>query len=231
MRKVIDLIGSLLILYMSAGCHHSGMTENSAIAPAKSQEKKEDSAENNRTEKNIIFYGNSITAGYGIDPLKAFPALIQAKLDALNLPYRVVNAGLSGETSAGGNSRIDWILHQPVYIFVLELGGNDGLRGISLSETSRNLQQIIDKVKGKYPSAKIVLAGMQIPPNLGQVYTSEFRNLFQHLAVVNKIYLIPFLLEGVGGVPSLNQQDGIHPNVEGHKIVAENIWKLLKPLL
>jgi len=231
MRKVVVLIGSFLILCMSAGCNDSGKKENPAVAPAQLPEKKEDSTDNNPARKNIIFFGNSITAGYGVDPSKAFPALIQAKLDSLNLPYRVVNAGLSGETSAGGNSRIDWILHQPVYIFVLELGGNDGLRGISLSETSKNLQQIIDKVKLKYPSSKIILAGMQIPPNLGQSYTTQFRYLFQHLADTDKIYLVPFLLEGVGGVASLNQQDGIHPNVQGHKIVAENIWKVLQPLL
>ena len=183
-------------------------------------------------QKEISFFlGNSLTAGYGVDPSEAFPALIQAKLDSLKLPYQVTNAGLSGETSAGGNSRIDWVLHQPLYIFILELGGNDGLRGITLSETSKNLQLILDKVKLKYPSAKIILAGMQIPPNLGQKYTSEFRSLFQQLTARNKIYLIPFLLEGVGGVAALNQPDGIHPNVQGHKIVAENIWKVLKPLL
>jgi acyl-CoA thioesterase-1 len=181
--------------------------------------------------KNIVFFGNSLTAGYGVDPSVSFPSLIQVKIDLLKLPYRVVNAGLSGETSAGGNSRIDWVLRQPLDIFILELGGNDGLRGIPMSETKKNLQAIIDKVRQKYPTSKIVLAGMQIPPNMGKKYTSEFRTVFQQLAGRNKIYLISFLLEGVGGVPGLNQADGIHPNVQGNKIVAENVWKVLKPLL
>jgi acyl-CoA thioesterase-1 len=216
---------------LSSGCNHNGKSENRAIAPVQPPVKKADTTENQRPGKNIIFYGNSLTAGYGVDPSEAFPALIQKKIDSLKLPYQVINAGLSGETSAGGNSRIDWVLRQPVYIFILELGGNDGLRGIALPETAKNLQLIIDKVKTRYPTAKIILAGMQIPPNLGRAYTSEFRNLFQQLAERNKIMLIPFLLEGVGGVPGLNQRDGIHPNVPGHKIVAENVWKVLKPLL
>jgi acyl-CoA thioesterase-1 len=231
MRNLHVLIGSFFILGLSLGCNRNGKTETPAIAPIRPSVKKEDSSALKESRKNIVFYGNSLTAGYGVDPSVAFPALIQAKMDSLRLPYQVINAGLSGETSAGGNSRIDWVLRQPVYIFILELGGNDGLRGIALSETSRNLQSIINKVKLKYPSAKIILAGMQIPPNLGKTYTSEFRNLFQQLALSNKIMLIPFLLEGVGGVPALNQQDGIHPNVAGHKIVAENVWNTLKPLL
>ena len=231
MRKFIAPIGSLLILWLCLGCNQGGKTENPSITPVQPPVKNEDSAGKNEAGKNIIFFGNSLTAGYGVDPSEAFPALIQAKLDSLKLPYQVINAGLSGETTAGGNTRIDWVLRQPVYIFVLELGGNDGLRGISLSESAKNLQIIIDKVKLKYPSAKIIMAGMQIPPNLGQKYTSEFRAMFRQLAVRNKIYLIPFLLEGVGGVAALNQHDGIHPNVQGHKIVAENIWKVLKPLL
>ncbi|MDP4132348.1 MAG: arylesterase [Bacteroidota bacterium] len=231
MRKLIVPIGSLLMIWLCLGCSQGEKKENPAITPVQPPVKKEDSVGNNSVRKNILFFGNSLTAGYGIDPSEAFPALIQAKLDSLKLPYQVINAGLSGETTAGGNSRIDWVLRQPVYIFVLELGGNDGLRGISLSESAKNLQIIIDKVKLKYPSAKIIMAGMQVPPNMGQKYTSEFRTMFRQLAVRNKIYLIPFLLEGVGGVPALNQHDGIHPNVQGHKIVAENIWKVLKPLL
>jgi acyl-CoA thioesterase I len=231
MSKVIVIVGPLFLMWMSLGCNNSGKTEKPTAAPVQPSIKKEQAAENNAARKNIIFFGNSLTVGYGVDPSDAFPALIQARLDSLKLPYRVINAGLSGETSAGGNSRIDWVLRQPLYIFVLELGGNDGLRGIPLSETTKNLQNIIDKVKRKYPSSKIILAGMQILPNMGEKYTSEFRTIFQQLAVRNKIYLIPFLLEGVGGVPGLNQQDGIHPNIQGHKIVAENIWKVLKPLL
>jgi len=181
--------------------------------------------------KSIIFFGNSLTAGYGVNPSQAFPSLIQNRIDSLKLPYKVTNAGLSGETSAGGRSRIGWVLRQPVDIFVLELGANDGLRGIPISETITNLQAILDSVKGKYPSAQLVLAGMQIPPSMGSKYTSAFREAFRQLADKNKVHLIPFILEGVGGVPELNQQDGIHPTAKGHKIVEENVWKVLKDLL
>ena len=215
MCKAIVIIGSFFMMWLSG----------------QSQIKKQQAPGKYKARENIVFFGNSLTAGYGVDPSQAFPSLIQTKINSLKLPYQVINAGLSGETSAGGNSRIDWVLRQPVYIFVLELGGNDGLRGIPMSETTKNLQSIIDKLRRKYPSSKIILAGMQIPPSMGEKYTSEFRAVFQQLAVRNKIYLIPFLLEGVGGVPGLNQQDGIHPNAEGHKIVAENVWKVLKPML
>ncbi|MEO6329540.1 MAG: arylesterase [Ginsengibacter sp.] len=178
--------------------------------------------------KTIIFFGNSITAGYGVDPTEAYPALIQNIVDSLKLNYKVINAGVSGETSSGGNGRIDWILRQPVDVFVLELGGNDGLRGIPLGETKKNLQAIIDKVKAKYTGAKIVLEGMQIPPNMGQTYAREFKNIYPELAEKNNIALIPFLLKNVGGDVKLNQQDGIHPTPEGHKIVAKTVWDVLK---
>ncbi|WP_288096986.1 arylesterase [Hydrotalea sp.] len=181
-------------------------------------------------QKIIVFFGNSLTAGYGLDPSQAFPALIQQKIDALHLPYQVVNAGVSGETTAGGLSRIDWILRQPMDVFVLELGGNDGLRGIPLTATEKNLQDIIDRVKEKYPSAAIVLAGMQLPPNLGQTYTHTFEAIYPKLAAKNHIALIPFLLEGVGGNPALNQNDGIHPNAAGTMVVAANVWKVLKDI-
>ena len=182
-------------------------------------------------KKSIVFFGNSLTAGYGLSPEQAFPALIQKKIDSLGLPYQVINAGVSGETSSGGKTRIDWILHEPVDIFVLELGANDGLRGTPLSETKKNLQDIIDKVKARYPDSKLVFAGMEIPPNMGQAYTTEFRNIYTELAAKNKMTLIPFLLEGVGGEPELNQADGIHPTAKGHLIVAENVWKQLEKLL
>ncbi|HEV3327718.1 MAG TPA: arylesterase [Puia sp.] len=183
------------------------------------------------SKKTILFFGNSLTAGYGLHPEEAFPALIGRRLDSLHLPYKVINAGLSGETSAGGRSRIGWILRQPVDIFVLELGANDGLRGIPVTATTANLQAIIDSVRQKYPAVRIVLAGMQIPPTMGNAYTADFRAAFQKLAKKNKATLIPFLLQGVGGIPRLNQSDGIHPTAEGDKIVAENVWRVLKPLL
>lgn len=179
----------------------------------------------------ILFFGTSLTAGMGLDPNDAYPAVIQKKLDSLDLPYQVVNAGLSGETTASGINRIDWVLNQEVDIFVLELGANDGLRGIPLDETRKNLQAIIDRVRSKNPETKIILAGMQIPPNMGQEYTSEFRNIFPEMAKKNNIRLIPFLLEDVAGNPELNQQDGIHPTAKGQKILAENVWEVLEPIV
>lgn len=217
-------ITSLLLLFATTfiGCSNA---DQKPAAPTT------DSTSVKAATKTIVFFGNSLTAGYGLTPAEAFPALIQQRLDSLKLPYTVVNAGVSGETTSGGNARIDWILKQPLDIFVLELGGNDGLRGIPVSETRKNLQSIIDKVRAKYPSARIVLAGMQVPPNMGQQFAGEFRKLYQELADKNHIELIPFLLEGVGGEVKLNQQDGIHPTAEGHKMVAENVWKVLKQLL
>ncbi len=182
--------------------------------------------------KTILCFGDSITAGYGLDDTnESFPALLQQKIDSLDLKYTVVNSGVSGETTAGGKSRIDWVIKQPVDIFLLELGANDGLRGVALSETRANLQAIINVVKEKSPKTTIVLAGMELPPNMGQAYTTEFRQLFADLAKENKLEFIPFILKDVGGIPSLNQGDGIHPNVEGHKILAETVWETLKPLL
>ncbi|MCU0353567.1 MAG: arylesterase [Cytophagales bacterium] len=184
------------------------------------------------TEKrNILIFGNSLAAGYGLDPAEAFPSLVQQRIDSLNLPYRVIGSGLSGETSAGGLARIGWVLRQPVDVFVLELGANDGLRGLDLAATRRNLQAIMDTVRAKNPDVKLVLAGMQMPPNLGKKYTTDFKSLFPELAQKNNATLIPFLLEGVAGIPALNQPDGIHPTAEGHRIVAENVWAVLKPLL
>ncbi|WP_244095028.1 arylesterase [Pedobacter alluvionis] len=182
-------------------------------------------------QKNILFFGTSLTAGYGLDPTEAYPALIQNRIDSLQLPYKVINGGLSGETSAGGKGRIDWLLKQRVDIFVLELGANDGLRGLPVSQTVKNLQAIIDRVKAKYPDAKMVLAGMQVPPNMGAKYASDFKNMFPDLAKKNQMALIPFLLDKVGGVPELNQADGIHPTADGDKILAENVWVVLKGLL
>ena len=181
-----------------------------------------------RPKKTILFFGNSLTAGYGLDPAESFPSLIAKKLDSVGAAYKVVNAGVSGETSSGGNGRIDWILRQPVDIFILELGANDGLRGIPLTETKKNLQAIIDKVKSKYPHADLILAGMQVPPNMGPEYSAGFRSLFTDLAQKNGMHLIRFLLEGVGGVKELNQADGIHPSAEGARIVANNVWSVLK---
>ncbi|MFQ5708025.1 MAG: arylesterase [bacterium] len=175
--------------------------------------------------------GNSLTAGFGLNPAQAFPNLIQQKIDSLGWKFEVVNAGLSGETSAGGLRRIDWLLKRKIDVLVLELGGNDVLRGIPLDVTRQNLQAIIDKTRGKYPEVKLVIAGLQAPPNLGQAYTLQFKRLFPALAKKNHAALIPFLLQEVGGVPELNQPDRIHPTAEGHKIVAKNVWQILKAVL
>lgn len=220
---------SLLGLALCLSCQTKPDTQTSTTTSADSAAS---ASPTTSSKKVIVFFGNSLAAGYGLDnTADAFPNRIGARIDSLGLPYRVVNAGLSGETTAGGRSRVGWILRQPADIFVLELGGNDGLRGIPLKSSRENLQAIIDTVRLKNPATRIVIAGMQIPPNLGRTYTAEFRALFKELATKNKAVLIPFLLEGVGGNPKLNQPDGIHPNVQGHRIVAETVWQVIGPML
>lgn len=181
--------------------------------------------------KVILFYGDSLTAGYGLSADQAFPAIVQRKIKEKGYKYEVINAGLSGETSAGGLSRIKWVLKKPVDIFILELGANDGLRGLPLEQTEKNLQQIIDIVKEANPDVKIVIAGMMVPPNMGPEYSAAFQQLFKDLSKKNNSHLIPFLLEGVAGDKGLNLNDGIHPNPKGHSIVADNVWSIIKPLL
>lgn len=180
----------------------------------------------------VVFVGTSLTAGLGLtDPDEAYPALIQKKIDSLGLNYRVVNAGVSGETSAGALQSIGWLMRSPASVVVIETGANDGLRGLSVAAMRANIQAIIDTVKSEHPDARIVLAGMEAPPNLGARYTSSFREVFPELARANHATLIPFLLEGVAGVDSLNQADGIHPNPEGARVVADNVWRVLRPVL
>ena len=181
--------------------------------------------------KTILFFGNSLTAGYGIEPEDAFPGLIQQKIDSLGLDYRVINGGLSGETTASGLNRLDWFLEEQPDIFILELGGNDGLRGIAVEETRKNLEMMVELVQSRYPDTEIVLAGMQIPPNMGREYADNFQRMYVDIADEHDLVLIPFLLEGVGGEASLNLPDGIHPTEEGHKIVAETVWEHLFPIL
>ena len=183
-------------------------------------------------EKTVLFFGDSLTAGYGLDdPSQAFPGVVQGKITEAKLPYKVVNAGVSGETTAGGKARIGWILKQKVDVFVLELGGNDGLRGIPVAETAKNLQAIVDVVKAKYPKAKLVLLGMMVPPNMGPDYANSFKDVFPAIAQKNNMTFMPFLLKDVGGIAKLNQKDGIHPTSEGAKIVGNNVWEVLKPIL
>ena len=215
-----------------AGCGSSepsgASTANGEAAPTSP----EDTPSAASAARTILVLGNSLAAGYGLDdPAQAFPGLIQQKVDSLGWNFRVVNAGVSGETTAGGLSRIDWLLQQEVDVLVVELGGNDGLRGIPTETTRENIQSIIDRARDRYPDVQVVLAGMQIPPNLGQAYTTRFRALYPELAEAADVHLIPFLLEGVGGVRRLNQGDGIHPTAEGQRIVAENVWETLEPIL
>lgn len=179
----------------------------------------------------ILFLGTSLTAGYGLDPAQAFPALIQAKLEAAGLRYRAVNAGLSGETSAGARRRLDWLLKQPVAVLVVETGANDGLRGQDPDATRANIQAILDRAKQQVPPPRLVLLAMEALPNYGEDYRRRFREIYPQLARTNGAVLIPFLLEGVAGVTSLNQADGIHPTAEGHRRVAETVWRTLRPLL
>jgi acyl-CoA thioesterase-1 len=179
----------------------------------------------------ILCVGTSLTAGLGLDPEQAYPALLQAKVDAASLSYRVVNAGVSGETSAGAVRRMDWLLRQKVAVLVLETGGNDGLRGQDPESTRANIQAVFDRARRQSPPPRLVLAGMEALPNYGPEYARHFRALYPELARQNDAALVPFILEGVAGVPALNQADGIHPSAAGHKRVAENVWRVLQPLL
>ena len=183
------------------------------------------------SSRSILFFGNSITAGYGVGREKAFPAHIQSRIDSTGWNFHVVNAGLSGETSAAGVRRIDWVLRQPVDVFVHELGGNDGLRGLPLEQTEQNLSDILSRVRAKNNKTELVIAGMQLPPNLGPVYTNNFQTIFPRLAQDSGALLIPFLLEGVGGNKNLMSKDGIHPNTAGHEEIASIVWTTLAPLL
>ncbi len=179
----------------------------------------------------ILVLGDSLSAGYGVDPDQAYPALLSKKIDGAGLNFTIINAGLSGDTSAGGLRRLNWLLHRKIDVLILELGANDGLRGVPVEATRSNLQAIIDRATQTNPRIKVLIAGMQMPPNLGQDYLRAFNRIFPDLAKKNHAALIPFLLEGVAGNPALNLADGIHPTAKGHKIVAENAWKILKPML
>lgn len=219
---------SFLLVLLSCGSDSSKKEKDVKETSLESK----NSSKATSTNKTILFFGDSLTAGYGLEDINdAFPAIIQAKIDSLLLEYTVINSGLSGETTAGGKNRIDWVLNQKIDVFILELGANDGLRGVPLKETRENLQAIINAVLEKNSATKIVLAGMQLPPNMGVDYITEFKTIFPELAKSNNIALIPFLLKDVGGIPSLNQGDGIHPTVEGQKILANNVWSVLEPII
>ena len=180
----------------------------------------------------VVFMGTSLTAGYGLDdPADSYPSLVQVMVDSLTLPFEIVNAGVSGETTAGGIRRVRWLFDAPTDVLVLELGANDGLRGQNPEVMKSNLQAIINEVRGLHPDVKLVIAGMEAPPNMGSRYVDEFRAVFPALAAANDGLLIPFLLDGVAGTMALNQEDGIHPNTEGHRRVAVTVWSVMEPLL
>ena len=225
---MLNFVAGLLLITFLVSCGEQPSNDQSQTLPTDTTA---NVAVKTTSTKKIIFFGNSLTAGYGLDEQESFPSLIQARLDSLNLDYEVVNAGLSGETSAGGLSRIDWIMNQQVDIFVLELGANDALRGLDLANTKQNLQGIIDKVLSKDKSIIIILAGMRAPPNMGAEYATAFEEIYIQLSEENKLPLIPFLLENVGGIPALNIEDGKHPNAKGQKIVADNVWQVLGSLV
>lgn len=225
-------INYLLVTGFLAAC--GGTTEQSSDQPQQTSEPEaRDRTTQNpeQAEKNILFFGDSLTAGLGLEEEEAYPALIQEKIDSLGLPYRSINAGLSGETSAGGLERVDWLLQQPISIFVLALGANDGLRGIAPEATYQNLSAIVEKVKAAHPDSKLLLAGMKIPPSMGSDYFDQFEAIYPRLAEGHQMTLIPFLLDGVAGIQELNQSDGIHPTAAGQRMVAELVWQRLKPLL
>jgi acyl-CoA thioesterase I len=224
----IKIVGMVAAVWLMVACGGGATKQNASDNAGKVETADTTKA----TKKYIIFFGNSLSAGYGVEPSEAFPALIQNRLDSLGLSYTVVNAGVSGETTATGDSRVAWVMsQQPVDIFVLELGGNDGLRGIAVTETKKNLLSIIDKVRAAHPKAEIILAGMMVPPNMGPSYSKSFLEVYPAVAKEKNVKLIPFLLENVGGEDSLNQADGIHPTPDGHKLVTENVWDVLRDVV
>ncbi|MGX1639688.1 MULTISPECIES: arylesterase [unclassified Sphingobacterium] len=228
MNHIKSIISAVSVVFLLASCNNSNPQQKS---PSSSDSTTLDTTKT-ESSKRILFFGNSLTAGLGLDDQsEAFPALIQGKIDSLNLGYTCINAGLSGETSAGGKDRVDWLLKDKIDVFVLELGANDGLRGISPDATYQNLNEIVNKVKKAYPDCKLVLAGMMVPPSMGDQYFKDFAAIFPKLAKEQNMTLVPFLLDKVAGIQTLNQGDGVHPTKEGQQILAENVWAHLKGIL
>lgn len=230
------LFSSILILSLAAGCRNSDPppATNSAASPTNAGQKASNnpsSTASPTTEElpRIVAFGDSLTAGYGLDPALSYPSLLQKRLDAKGYRYQVVNSGVSGDTSAGGVRRLDWALKGPVKFLILELGANDALRGQPVTPMKENLATIIKRAQAK--QVTVILAGMEAPPNYGADYTKSFREVFKDLAREYNTPLIPFFLEGVGGIANLNQGDGLHPNAKGTEAVMENVWRVLEPLL
>ncbi len=206
--------------------------EQSATLPEPADSISKDTTTTESRKKVMLFFGNSITAAYGLTAEESFTTMIQMRLDSLGKSYEVINAGVSGETTATGKNRVGWVVkRQPVDIFILELGANDGLRGVPAKETRANLESIIDQVREAHPDAIILLAGMMIPPSMGPEYSNEFSKIFPAVAEKKNVRLIPFILENVAGIDTLNLPDGIHPNAAGEKIVMENVWDILKEVI
>lgn len=228
-----NFLFQLIIVFGASLCFSSCNEEKPSKDQPQQDVKKVIKVEDKKKDNNkvILFYGNSLTAGYGLDENQSFPSLIEDKIDSLSMSYRVVNAGLSGETTSGGLKRIDWVMKQKVDIFFLELGANDMLRGLPLDETRKNLSEIITIVKAKNPNVKIGLCEMIAAPNMGAEYVNEFNKIYKDLAAQFDVTLVPFFLEGVAGNQDYLLKDGKHPNAKGQVIVAGNIWESLKEML
>ncbi len=223
-------IFSFLICLFSIGCKDK-QSQDKLVVQEEMNDTINSTESAKKSKKTILCFGNSLTAGFGLEENQAWPHLLQERLDSLGMDYKVVNAGLSGETTAGGLNRINWVLSQDIDLFILELGANDMLRGIDVGSTEENLDSIITIVHQKFPGIPILIAGMLSPPNMGATYEQSFNGIFKNLIQNNNSHLIPFFLNNVAGIDTLNLPDGKHPNEEGQKIVLENVWNYMKDLL
>ena len=222
----------MLLWFLAAGCgRSSGGTADAGRRTADSTAPAATVAHDADARPIVLFLGTSLTAGLGVDPDSAYPAVIQRRLDSLGLRWHVVNGGVSGETSAGLVRRLSWQLEGPVRVALIETGANDGLRGLDVDSTRANLEAVIARLRAYDSTMRIVLVGMEAPPNMGPLFTARFRAMYPELARKGHLPLVPFLLAGVGGIDSLNQADGIHPTPAGHRIVAANVWRVLEPVL
>ncbi|HET8649747.1 MAG TPA: arylesterase [Gemmatimonadales bacterium] len=226
--RLIAGFAAVSALLATAGCGSDAVRKAPADSSAQTIAGNADSA--TATPK-LVFLGTSLTAGRGLDPEQAYPALIQQKIDSAGLNYEVINAGVSGETSAGALRRIDWVMRQPVSVLVIETGANDGLRGLNIDSLRADLIGIIARARQQQPPPTIALVQMEAPTNLGRAYTRRFHEVYPTVARETGVVLLPFLLDGVAGIDSLNQADGIHPNVVGERIVADNVWRAVRSLL
>jgi acyl-CoA thioesterase I len=222
---------ALITLSLATACGGGGSGDARVDSVSRAPDSGADERQVSADRRTLVFVGTSLTAGLGLDPEDAYPALIQKKADSAGIAIEVVNAGVSGETSAGALRRIEWLMRGPADIVVIETGANDGLRGLNVDSTRANIRAILERVRAAKPDARVALVQMEAPPNLGDRYTSSFRGMFPEVARETGATLIPFLLDGVAGVDELNQQDGIHPNEKGERIVADNIWRGIQPLL